>query len=45
MSSESLRRVVGDGPLDEIMEGVGVRMNSSLFRIDVEDGDSGLEFA
>jgi hypothetical protein len=43
-SSESLKRVLGDRSLDDGLEGIGVTINSGLFRIEVEDGGMELEF-
>jgi hypothetical protein len=38
-SSESLKRVVGDRPLDDALAEFGVRVDSGLFRIDIEGGE------
>jgi hypothetical protein len=38
MSSECLKRVIGDRLLDDVLDEFGVTGSSSLFRIDVEDG-------
>jgi hypothetical protein len=43
-SSESLKQVVGDRSLDEALDDFGVSANSSLFRIEVEDGGAEFEF-
>jgi hypothetical protein len=39
MSSECLKRAIGDRLLDDILDEFGVTGSSSLFRIDVEDGE------
>jgi hypothetical protein len=44
MSSESLRRVVGDRSLDNGLGGIGVTVSSGLFRIEIEDGEVELKF-
>jgi hypothetical protein len=43
-SSESLRRIVGDLSLDEVLNELGVSGRSGLFRIEVEDGGEELNF-
>jgi hypothetical protein len=43
-SLESLKNLLGDRRLDDALDEFGVSVNSSLFRIDVEDGRLGLEF-
>jgi hypothetical protein len=44
MSSESLARILGARSLDECLEEFGATAHSSLFRIDIEDGEVQFEF-
>jgi hypothetical protein len=44
-SSESLHGVIGTRSLDDALDEFGVSVRSSLFRMDIEDGELGLEFA
>jgi hypothetical protein len=44
-SSESVRRVICNRPLDNALYEFGVNANSGLFRIDVENGEIDLKFA
>jgi hypothetical protein len=44
MSSESLKGIVGDRSLYDALHELGVSGDSTLFRIEVEEGGAKLEF-